>query len=53
MHYRFISEKYNEGIINLKYCATNMQIADVFTKPLKFVNFEKCRNSMLKSLNGD
>lgn len=41
--YHFISEAFDKGVFKLKYCPTDYNIADIFTKPLdsitKFINF--------------
>ena len=42
--YRFVHDLVRKKIVKLEYCPTNIQIADVFTKPLnkqKFENFKK------------
>jgi len=48
VRYHYLNEKYVEGMIELKYCPTEEQIADVFTKPLNRVKFEKFRNKIVK-----
>jgi len=48
VRYHYLNEKYVEGMIELKYCPTDEQIADVFTKPLSRVKFEKFRNKIVK-----
>lgn len=40
VRYRFINEKVNEGLINVKYYSTNTQLADIFTKALGQNKFE-------------
>lgn len=40
--FRFVHELVKENIVEVKYCPTDCQIADMFTKPLnttKFINF--------------
>lgn len=41
MRYCFIQEKVEE-LITTKYCSTNVQLADVFTKALEYDKFEAC-----------
>ena len=50
VRYKFICEKVNEGTINITYCPTEIQIADIFTQPLKFVKFEKFKNALCSQL---
>ena len=41
--YHFIREKYNEGLINVRYIPTGDNVADIFTKPVtkaKLVQFQ-------------
>lgn len=33
-------------MVRLSYCSTENQIADIFTKPLKLVQFEKLRGML-------
>lgn len=42
----FIREKFREGLFELTYVPTDDQVADVLTKPLSKVKFEKFRNLM-------
>lgn len=44
--FHFIREKFNEGLFELKYVPTEDQVADVLTKPLSRVKFEKFRELM-------
>lgn len=44
VRFKFICEKVNKGDLNIVYCPTEEQIADVLTKPLKTVKFEKFKN---------
>lgn len=41
IRYCFVNEKINNNIIDVQYLDTENQIADVFTKPLSRVKFEK------------
>lgn len=43
VHYHFVREKINEGNIKVEYCNTDMQVADVMTKPLGVEKFVFCR----------
>lgn len=44
--HHFIREQINEGVINLVYIPTNDQLADVLTKGLPRVSFEKFRTGI-------
>ncbi|KAE8656273.1 hypothetical protein F3Y22_tig00117005pilonHSYRG00292 [Hibiscus syriacus] len=39
--YHFLRDLMNDGVINLVYCRSEDQIADILTKPLKFPAFQK------------
>jgi hypothetical protein len=39
--HHYIHEKIEDGVINLKYCPTVDQMADIFTKPLPLVKHVK------------
>ena len=41
--YHFLRDLMNDGVINLVYCRSEDQIADILTKPLKFPAFQKLR----------
>uniref|UniRef100_A0A5B7B1Y6 Reverse transcriptase Ty1/copia-type domain-containing protein n=1 Tax=Davidia involucrata TaxID=16924 RepID=A0A5B7B1Y6_DAVIN len=41
--YHFLRDLTNDGVINLIYCRSEDQIADILTKPLKFPTFQKPR----------
>ena len=45
--YHFISDELNRGWFNLKYCPSQDQLADVFTKPLPRVKFQEFRDRLL------
>lgn len=47
VRFHFINEKVHEGLININYCATENQIADIFTKPLGNVKFQKFRGQLM------
>jgi len=46
VHYHYISEALNDGIINLQYCPTHDMIADTLTKPMPKERFVMIRNNM-------
>ncbi|KAG7536804.1 Ribonuclease H-like superfamily [Arabidopsis suecica] len=43
VRYHFLRDLTKQGIITLAYCNTEMQLADMMTKPLKLVSFQKAR----------
>ena len=45
--YHFIRDKIAEGIIDLKYIETKLNIADMFTKPLPNESFSCMRNKLM------
>ncbi|GJZ28589.1 retrovirus-related pol polyprotein from transposon TNT 1-94 [Tanacetum coccineum] len=46
VRYYFLRDLVIEGVIELKYCNTQSQIADLMTKPLKLDQFEKLRSRL-------
>lgn len=46
VRYYFIVEKFNEKVFELEHCASEHQIADVFTKPLLANKFKKFRDTV-------
>lgn len=36
----------NEGAVQLKFCGTQQQIADIFTKPQKLEKFQEFRKKL-------
>lgn len=46
--YYFINEKVQEGLINLKYCDGEKQLADILTKPLNSNKFETFKNKIMR-----
>ncbi|XP_074376971.1 secreted RxLR effector protein 161-like [Apium graveolens] len=44
IHYHFIRECVEQGLIKIKYVSTNEQRADILTKALSVAKFEKMRN---------
>lgn len=51
VRFHYISEKVNEGLLKVNYCKTDDQIADIFTKPLCKVKFEKFKNEIMFKTN--
>ena len=43
MRYYFLRDLNNDGMINLIYCRSEDQVADIQTKPLKLAAFVKLR----------
>lgn len=48
VRYKFIHERVISGDVNVMYCPTEKQIADILTKPLNFVKFKKLRDIIVK-----
>lgn len=48
VRFHFISEKVKENNINIVYCNTSEQIADIFTKPLGVIKFKKFRDMLVQ-----
>lgn len=46
MKYHFIRNLTKDGVIELFYCRSEDQVADVMTKPLKLSAFQKLRALM-------
>ncbi|PNX99239.1 gag-pol polyprotein, partial [Trifolium pratense] len=46
IRHHFIRELVEDKIVNLEHIATEKQLADIFTKPLDAVRFEKLRSSL-------
>ncbi|GJV61240.1 hypothetical protein Tco_1467340 [Tanacetum coccineum] len=46
VRYYFLRDSVIEGVIDLKCCNTQAQIADLMTKPLKLDQFEKLRSKL-------
>ena len=42
----FISEKVNNGIVQLSYISTRLQIADILTKALPRLNFDELNSKL-------
>jgi len=45
--YRFVDDMIKNNIIKIKYCPAENQKADILTKPLNRVKFEKCKEHMV------
>lgn len=46
VRFHFLRDLVNEGTVQLKFCGTQDQIADVFTKPLKLETFQELRKKL-------
>ena len=46
VRFHFLRELAKEWGIQLNYCGTNEQVADVLTKPLKLESFQKLRSEL-------
>lgn len=46
VRYHFLHEKYCEKVIDVEYCPSEKQLADILTKPLCGQKFEKLKNSL-------
>lgn len=46
VRYHFLRDLSREGVVELLYCGTHEQIADVMTKPLKQDVFQKLRSAL-------
>ena len=44
VHFHFVRQTVSQDHIELQYCPTNDMIADIFTKPLARLKFEKFRS---------
>ncbi|GJU42070.1 putative RNA-directed DNA polymerase [Tanacetum coccineum] len=55
VRYYFLRDLVNDGAIELRYCNTLAQVADIMTKPLKVDQFEKLRDmmGMVKATEGE
>lgn len=45
--YHFVHELIRDKVINISYCPTNDQIADILTKPLERVKFQRFREKLV------
>lgn len=48
--FHYVSEQYREGLFEIQYCNTDNQLADILTKALQRVKFEKFRNAIMKQI---
>lgn len=46
VRYHFLRELVNNGVVQLQFCGTRQQIADIFTKPLKLELFRELRRRL-------
>ena len=46
IRYHFLRDLSNDGVVELKYCSSQEQIADIMTKPLKLDAFVKLRKQL-------
>lgn len=46
VRYHFLRDLSKDGVVELKYCSSQEQIADVMTKPLKLDVFVKLREQL-------
>jgi hypothetical protein len=46
VRYYFLRDLIKDGVLELSYCRTENQIADVMTKALKLESFYRCRKSL-------
>ena len=44
--FHFLRDLVNDGVIELSYCNSQDQIADIMTKPIKLEQFEKLRGML-------
>lgn len=46
VRFHFLRNLTRDGVVDLKFCGTNDQLADIITKPLKLESFEKLREQL-------
>lgn len=46
VRFHFLRDLVNEGAVQLNYCGTQQQVADIFTKPLKLETFQEFRKKL-------
>lgn len=46
VRFHFLRDLVNEGVVQIQYCCTQQQIADIFTKPLKLETFQELRKKL-------
>ena len=47
VRYKLISEKLKDGFLNIQYCPSDKQVAEIFTKPLKNVKFSNFKSMIV------
>lgn len=43
VRYKFVRERFQNGQLDIQHCESECQAADIFTKPLSRVRFQKLR----------
>lgn len=46
VRFHFLRDLVNEGVVQLKFCGTQEQVADILTKPLKLESFQELRGRL-------
>lgn len=46
VRFHFLRDLVNEEAVQLKFCGTQQQVADIFTKPLKLEAFQEFRKKL-------
>lgn len=46
VRFHFLRDLVNDGVVELRYCNSQDQVADIMTKPLKLEQFEKLRGML-------
>lgn len=46
VRYHLLRELVNDGVVQLQFCGTRQQIANIFTKPLKLELFRELRRRL-------
>ena len=46
IEYHFLHDLSKEGAVELKYCSTHEQLADIMTKPIKLDSYIKLREQL-------
>lgn len=50
VRYHFLRDLTKEGVVKLVFCNTEEQLADIMTKPLKLISFQKIRGAFGMSI---
>jgi hypothetical protein len=53
IRFHYIREQVSKGKLELAYCNTKEQLADILTKPLKIQRFEELRKALSIFLNAE